>query len=113
MQELGIVPLRNQKSGKLSGAECQRMAVARALIKQPLLLLADEPTGSLDRSNAHELVRLLKKINHTYGTTLIMVTHAKELTEEMNHVYALTDGKLLQSANEYPKSNHKKLVVLP
>jgi len=96
MKELGINPLRNQKPGELSGGECQRVAVARALINQPSLLLADEPTGSLDRSNALELVRLLKKINHTYGTTLLMVTHAKELTEEMNHVYALTDGKLTE-----------------
>ena len=72
------------------------MAVARALINQPMLLLADEPTGALDRTSASRLVELLTELNKSQGITLIMVTHAPELAAKMGRMVDLVDGKLIE-----------------
>jgi ABC-type lipoprotein export system ATPase subunit len=71
------------------------VAVARSLINEPKLLLADEPTGALDRVNAAKLVDLLAELNRTRGITLIMVTHAPDLAQRMARVLELVDGKLV------------------
>ena len=73
----------------------QRVAVVRALINQPQLLLADEPTGSLDQTSARELGQLLLELNREEGVTLIVVTHAPELARRMARVLALRDGRLV------------------
>ena len=72
------------------------MAVVRALINQPQLLLADEPTGSLDHASAQALGQLLLELNHEEGVTLIVVTHARELAERMERVLELKDGRLVK-----------------
>jgi ABC-type lipoprotein export system ATPase subunit len=95
MDILAVNQLRDQKPGELSGGECQRAAVIRALINQPALLLADEPTGSLDENNARELMQLLSDVNKETGTALILVTHADWVAHEMQEVYRLKNGKLL------------------
>lgn len=98
---LGAVGLKHRlhhRPGELSGGERQRVAVARSLINEPKLLLADEPTGALDRVNAARLVDLLVELNRTRGVTLIMVTHAPELAQRMARVLELADGKLLARA---------------
>jgi len=79
---------------QLSGGELQRTAVVRALINRPRLLLADEPTGSLDRESAAELGELLVQLNKEQETTLIIVTHSLELAERMNQVLTLQNGRL-------------------
>jgi ABC-type lipoprotein export system ATPase subunit len=81
--------------GQLSGGERQRAAVVRALINQPQLLLADEPTGSLDPASAHQLGQLLVELNQEAGVTLIVVTHARELAERMKRVLELKNGRLV------------------
>jgi len=91
---LGVSHLHDQKPGELSGGECQRAAVIRALINEPSLLLADEPTGSLDEKNAHELMQLLADVNKKTGTALIVVTHADRIAQKMQKIYRLTNGKL-------------------
>ncbi len=78
---------------QLSGGESQRVAVVRALINGPRLLLADEPTGSLDHASAHSLTQLLIEINKEEGVTLIVVTHSRELAQQMTRVLELEDGK--------------------
>jgi ABC-type lipoprotein export system ATPase subunit len=78
----------------LSGGERQRVAVVRALINQPKLLLADEPTGALDRASAQELAKLLVELNREETVTLIVVTHAIDLAHQMGRVLELRDGKL-------------------
>lgn len=93
---VGLEHRLHHRPGELSGGERQRVAVARALINQPKLLLADEPTGALDRVNATRLVDLLVEINRTQGVTLIMVTHAPELAQRMGRVLELVDGKLVE-----------------
>lgn len=97
---LGSVGLKHRihhRPGELSGGERQRVAVARALINQPKLLLADEPTGALDRVNAARLVDLLVELNREQGVTLVMVTHAPDLARQMGRVLELADGQLVEA----------------
>jgi lipoprotein-releasing system ATP-binding protein len=91
---MGIWEQRNNKPGELSGGECQRAAVARALINQPDILLADEPTGSLDTDNAKLLMQLFININKEMGITLVIATHSHEIAQQMNKTYTIADGKL-------------------
>ena len=93
---VGLEHRRGHRPGQLSGGERQRVAVARALINQPKLLLADEPTGALDRVNAGRLVDLLVEMNRAQGVAVIMVTHAPELAGRMGRVVELVDGKLVE-----------------
>ena len=91
----------DHRPGQLSGGQRQRVAVVRALINQPALLLADEPTGALDRASAENLSRLLVELNKEEGVTLIVVTHATSLAQMMGRAFELRDGKLgeLQSTS--------------
>jgi ABC-type lipoprotein export system ATPase subunit len=94
---LGGVGLEKHKDyfpAQLSGGEMQRVAVIRALINRPKLVLADEPTGSLDRESSENLGQLLVKVNKEEGTTLITVTHSIEIARLMDKVYRLQDGIL-------------------
>ncbi|HET9571758.1 MAG TPA: ABC transporter ATP-binding protein [Bacteroidales bacterium] len=95
MTWLGVKDLQNNKPGELSGGECQRAAVARALINAPSLLLADEPTGSLDQKNASQLIDLLLDINHRMNVTLLVATHSKSIAQRMNRIYTIQEGKLV------------------
>ncbi len=91
---VGLGDLAGARPGRLSGGERQRVAVVRALINQPTLLLADEPTGSLDHAAAEMLVDLLVELNRERNVTLLMVTHAADLAGRMGRVLALRDGVL-------------------
>ena len=91
---VGLLHRLSHRPAQLSGGERQRAAVARALINQPKLLLADEPTGALDRVNAARLADLLVELNRAEGVALIMVTHAPDLAQRMGRVLELVDGKL-------------------
>ncbi len=99
LEAVGLGHRLDHRPGQLSGGERQRAAVARALINGPKLLLADEPTGSLDRTNAAKLVDLLVELNRTQGITLVMVTHAADLAARMKRVFELADGKLVERAS--------------
>jgi ABC-type lipoprotein export system ATPase subunit len=94
LKRVGLGARLTHRPGQLSGGERQRVAVVRALINRPRLLLADEPTGSLDRSSAQDLSRLLVELNREEGVTLITVTHALELAGQMGVQYELRDGLL-------------------
>ena len=95
LQRVGMWDLRSRRPASLSGGERQRVAVARALINQPRLLLADEPTGSLDRASALQIAELLDHINEQEGVTTIVVTHTLELARRMQRVLELRDGRLI------------------
>jgi len=82
---------------QLSVGECQRTAVVRALINKPKLLLADEPTGSLDDDNAAQLAQLLTELNQEINVALVLVTHSLELAAKMDKIYQLREGKLVLS----------------
>jgi lipoprotein-releasing system ATP-binding protein len=94
LSAVGLEHRLNHRPGQLSGGERQRAAVARALINNPKVLLADEPTGALDRVNAARLVDLLLEMNRSHGLPIIMVTHAADLARRMSRVLELVDGKL-------------------
>jgi ABC-type lipoprotein export system ATPase subunit len=95
LQRVGLAERTMHRPGQLSGGERQRVAVVRALINQPQLLLADEPTGALDHASADQLGRLLVELNREEGVTLIVVTHARELAQRMKRVLILRDGHLM------------------
>ncbi|MDD4426104.1 MAG: ABC transporter ATP-binding protein, partial [Mariniphaga sp.] len=92
IQKVGIWEQREQKPSQLSGGECQRTAVVRALINKPELLLADEPTGALDEENADGLTQLLMNLSDEEGVTLITVTHDSALANRMDIKYTLRGG---------------------
>ena len=94
LERVGLGHRLSYRPGRLSGGERQRVAVVRALINSPKLLLADEPTGSLDRASADDLAQLLRELNREEGVTLILVTHSLELAEHAARVLELSDGVL-------------------
>lgn len=96
-RKVGIWEQRNQKPAEMSGGECQRTAVVRALINKPDLLLADEPTGALDQVNASHLSDILVELSREEGITLIVVTHSTSLAQRLNKTYDLVNGKLIRS----------------
>ena len=95
LKRVGLGERLSHRPGQLSGGERQRVAVVRALINRPQLLLADEPTGSLDHVSAQQLGQLLVELNREEGVALIVVTHARELAARMARVLELKDGRLV------------------
>ena len=94
---VGLTDVLSRRPGKISGGQRQRVAVVRALINRPKLLLADEPTGSLDRRTAGELFDLLVELNREQGVTLIVVTHSAALAGRMGRVMELRDGRIAEA----------------
>jgi len=97
LKRVGLGERTTHRPGQLSGGERQRVAVVRALINQPQLLLADEPTGALDRASAGQLAQLLLELNREEGVTLIVVTHALDLAQKMGRIFELKNGALVQA----------------
>ena len=95
LQRVGLADREKHLPGRLSGGERQRAAVVRALINQPRLILADEPTGALDRVSAAEVGRLLLELNREHGITLIVATHSEELAARMDRVLSMENGALV------------------
>lgn len=95
LEQVGLSARLDYRPAQLSGGEQLRVAVARAMINQPRLLLADEPTGSLDRAGAENLADLLVRMNRQLGMTLVVVTHSLPLAKRMDRMYSLEDGKLV------------------
>jgi len=94
LTELGLAERLTHKPNELSGGEKQRVAAARAMIMSPNVILADEPSGSLDEMNKKELHKLLLQMREQYGQTIIIVTHDKELAEISDRVIEIRDGRV-------------------
>jgi ABC-type lipoprotein export system ATPase subunit len=94
MRRVGIWEFRNKLPGILSGGECQRAAVVRAMINAPSMLLADEPTGALDSENVENMADLLLELNREDGLTLMVVTHSVELAKRMGRTLEIRKGSL-------------------
>lgn len=96
LASVGLQDKIGQRPGELSVGECQRGAVVRALINEPELILADEPTGSLDRQSAEQMGELLSGIHKDHQVTMVIVTHSQKLANRMGLVYQLEDGKMIR-----------------
>ena len=94
LKHVGLANRLNHRIGELSGGEQQRVAIARSLMMRPRLLLADEPTGNLDRNTGKEIVDLLLQIREEEGLSMVIVTHNQQLAENMTKVLEIVDGKL-------------------
>ena len=93
LRDVGLTARGHHYPSQLSGGEQQRVAIARALANDPPILLADEPTGNLDSANGRHVVDLLLDVNRTRRTTIVMVTHDRELTDRADVVLAMRDGR--------------------
>lgn len=94
METLGLTEHQNKFPSQLSGGQQQRCAIARALIKNPKLLLCDEPTGTLDSKTSRDILVLLEELNRKYGTTMLIVTHNNSIKNMVDQVIFLKDGQI-------------------
>jgi len=96
IEKMDLADCMHRRPGALSGGQRQRAAVARALINKPALLLADEPTGSLDHDTAKSVMNLLHSLNRTENVALVVVTHARDLARQFEDVRTIRDGRLIR-----------------
>jgi ABC-type lipoprotein export system ATPase subunit len=92
---VGLTDRLNHLPKELSGGQMQRAAIARALLNRPKLILADEPTGNVDRANARSIIELFAKVRDTYDTTVIIVTHDPEVAAQADRTITLRDGRII------------------
>ena len=103
LRSLGLYEHRNKFPRQVSGGQQQRCAIGRALVKNPGLLLCDEPTGALDYKTSKEILQLMEDVNRTYGCTIIIVTHNAAIARMANRVLRLRDGRIVEDElNESP-----------
>ena len=95
-KELEVESLLYKKAGLLSGGEKQRVAIVRALLQKPKVILADEPTGNLDSVNSDIVIKALKKGSDDHNQTIIMVTHDKDIAEYADRIIYMKDGKIIE-----------------
>ena len=94
MTTLGLQDHKYKYPNQLSGGQQQRVSIGRAIVKNPDILLCDEPTGALDYTTSKEILRLIEEVNRKYGNTVIMVTHNEAIKQMADHVIKLRDGKI-------------------
>ena len=98
LKSFGLFERRNHLPNELSGGQQQRTSIARALINNPAILLADEPTGNLDSKSTEEIMSILKMSNRDFNQTIIMITHNLEIAKEADRIITIEDGKILREA---------------
>lgn len=96
IRQMGLEDRRNNLPGQLSGGQQQRVSIGRALFNRPAIVLADEPTGNLDRKNGEEVIRLLKEANRTQKQTLLLITHDESIALQADRMLCIEDGRITQ-----------------
>ncbi len=105
LEAVELSSMKNRFPRELSGGEQQRVSIARAIIKNPKILLCDEPTGALDFETSKSILKLLKKVNQMYGTAILMITHNEAIAAMADQVFRLRSGEITESyVNENPVS---------
>ena len=94
MHTLGLYEHRYKLPNQLSGGQQQRVSIGRAIVKNPDILLCDEPTGALDYKTSKEILKLMEDVNRRYGNTVIMVTHNEAIRNMADHIIKLRDGEI-------------------
>lgn len=94
MKLVGLEKVMNNNATQMSGGQQQRTAIARALLNQPKMILADEPTGNLDSLSTETIYDLLRDINERFGTTFIIITHDRKIAEKADRIIEITDGRI-------------------
>ncbi len=94
LRRVGLEGRQDHSPGELSGGQQQRVAIARAIVTQPMVVLADEPTGNLDTKTSHEIMQLLQELNQKEGITVVMVTHEAEMAAYAHRVIHFLDGRI-------------------
>jgi putative ABC transport system ATP-binding protein len=102
LEMLGMQDRKTHLPNQLSGGQQQRVSIGRALMNAPAVMLADEPTGSLDSRNGHEIIKLLKESNKKYGQTLLLVTHDENIALQADRIIGLSDGKVVRDERVRP-----------
>lgn len=102
LEMLGLKDRKTHLPNQLSGGQQQRVSIGRALMNAPAVMLADEPTGSLDSRNGHEIIKLLKESNKKYGQTLILVTHDENIALQADRIICISDGKVARDERVRP-----------
>lgn len=100
LQMLGLQDRKTHLPNQLSGGQQQRVAIGRALMNVPAVMLADEPTGSLDSRNGQEIIKLLKESNKKYGQTLLLVTHDENIALQADRIITIADGKVVREERQ-------------
>ena len=103
---LGLKERRDHLPNQLSGGQQQRVAIGRALMNAPQVMLADEPTGSLDSRNGQEIIRLLRESNKKYGQTLILVTHDENIALQADRIITIADGRVVRDERQVARHEH-------
>ena len=103
LQWVGLTDKEKSKPAQLSGGESQRVAVARAMVKKPKIVLADEPTANLDAANSHNILEMMVKLNNELKTTFIFATHDEKVIRYLRRKITLTDGKVVDDIEKTPQ----------
>jgi putative ABC transport system ATP-binding protein len=96
LEWVGLTDKIKSRPSMLSGGECQRVAIARSMVKRPEIVLADEPTANLDSNNSHHILQTMKKLNRELKTTFIFATHDEKVMQYLNRIISLEDGRIVK-----------------
>ena len=98
LELLGLTERVNHLPSELSGGQQKRVAIGRALISKPKLILADEPTGNLDQKNSREIIKLFRELNEKYGQTILLITHDEKIAEHAERILVIEDGQIVKDS---------------
>jgi putative ABC transport system ATP-binding protein len=103
LESLGLLGKANQRPDQLSGGEKQRVAIGRAIIKEPAFVFADEPTSALDKHSGLNVIKLLRRHAHTHHASVVVVSHDPDLTQFADRVFTMEDGRIVESSRAQPR----------